>query len=466
MKYILRIIIVVGLLLGSMTVQAQRSCKFRVYFTDKAQTMYSLEHPERFLSERAILRRNRQGIPVDSTDLPVCAQYINQLEETGAKCVLTSKWNNTAVMSVADETIAQQFLKHDFVAKIRKVWEKPDTVFSKTVDRKKIVTNKWNTTDDYYGVATDQIQIHHGEKLHKKGFKGEGMHIAVIDAGYFNVDLIKLFKHIDILGTKDFVNPESDIYAEHYHGMKVLSCMAANRPYVMVGTAPKASYWLLRSEDNDTEQLSEEDYWSAAIEFADSVGVDIVNSSLGYYDYDNKNDSYRYRDLDGKTAMISLSANKAVDKGILVICSAGNAGTGYWKKITPPADAEKVIAVGAVNTERLNADFSSVGNTVDGRVKPDVMAVGFLSAVAGDSGSTAIGHGTSFAAPIFCGLAACLWQACPWLKVDELIQIIRESGDRSEYPDNIFGYGIPDMWKAYEKGLCVKKSSKHIDEIQ
>ncbi len=457
MKQLVRIIVVVGLLLGSMTTQAQRSYKYRVYFTDKNQTEFSLEHPEAYLSDRAIQRRTRQGIRVDSTDIPVCRQYVEILEEQGANCVLTSKWNNTALMSVTDETVAESFLKHPFVRAVRKVWEKPDTVFVNERDRKKLVTNKWTTKDEYYGVATEQIQIHHGEKLHKEGFRGEGMHIAVIDAGYFNVDLIKLFKHVDILGTRDFVNPSSDIYAEHYHGLKVLSCMAANRPYVMVGTAPKASYWLLRSEDNDTEQLSEEDYWSAAIEFADSVGVDIVNSSLGYYEYDNTSDNYRYRDLDGKTAMISISAEKAVEKGMLVVCSAGNSGTGAWKKITPPADAKDVIAVGAVNTEGLNADFSSVGNTADGRVKPDVMAVGFLSAVAGDNGSTAIGHGTSFAAPIFCGLAACLWQACPWLNVTELIHIIRQSGDRADCPDNIFGYGIPDLWEAYQMGLQQKR---------
>ena len=325
------------------------------------------------------------------------------------------------------------------------------------MDRKKLVSNKWTYQDDYYGVAADQIRLHEGEKLHKKGYRGQGMQVAVIDAGYLNVDLIKLFKKVDILGTRDFVNPQSDIYAEHYHGLKVLSCMAANRPKVMVGTAPEASYWLLRSEDNDTEQLSEEDYWSAAIEFADSVGVDVVNSSLGYYEFDNQADNYRYRDLDGKKAMISKSANMAVDKGMLVVCSAGNSGTGSWKKITPPADAEHVLAVGAVNTVGLNADFSSVGNTADGRIKPDVMAVGFLAAVAGDNGGTAIGHGTSFAAPVLCGLATCLWQACPWLTVKELIEILRKSGDRSDYPDNIFGYGIPNIWKAYEMGLEKKK---------
>ena len=439
-------------LLGCISLQAQDNYKFRVYFTDKSETEFTLDAPEQYLSERALLRRTKQGIAIDSTDLPVCGGYVSALEELGATCVLTSKWNNTALMSTPDKQTAERFLQLAFVDTIRQVWEKPDTVFAETRNRKEMVKNKWTEKDDYYGVAADQIRMHHGEKLHDAGFRGKGIQVAVIDAGYLNVDLIKLFKRLNIIGTRDFVNPQSDIYAEHYHGLKVLSCMAANRPYVMVGTAPEAGYWLLRSEDNDTEQLTEEDYWSAAIEFADSVGVDVVNSSLGYYDFDNDADNYQYRDLDGRTAMISRSADKAVDKGMLVVCSAGNSGAGSWKKITPPADAVNVLAVGAVNSLGLNATFSSVGNTTDGRIKPDVMAIGFLSAVASDNGSTSIGHGTSFAAPIFCGLAACLWQACPWLTVHELIDIIRTSGDRSDCPDNIFGYGVPDLWKAYQMG--------------
>ena len=457
MKRILTIISLIGFLLMGTSMQAQRSVKYRVYLKDKAATEYSLDHPEAYLSTRAIERRTRQGIAIDSTDLPVCRQYIDALVEDGGTCRLTSKWNNTVLMETSEVAVAQRFLQHPFVRSIRKVWEKPDTVFVDTRDRKKLVQNKWTEQEDYYGVASEQIRLHQGDKLHKKGFRGKGIQIAVIDAGYFNVDLIKLFKRVEILGTRDFVNPKSDIYAEHYHGLKVLSCLAANRPWVMVGTAPEASYWLLRSEDNDTEQLSEEDHWSAAIEFADSVGVDVVNSSLGYYEFDQASDNYKYRDLDGKTAMISISANMAVEKGMLVVCSAGNAGAGAWKKITPPADAENVLAVGAVNSNGLNADFSSVGNTTDGRIKPDIMAMGFLSAVAGDNGGTAIGHGTSFAAPIFCGLAACVWEACPWLTSKELVEIILRSGNRSDYPDNIYGYGIPDMWKAYQLGLEKKK---------
>lgn len=454
---IIKYIGVVAFLLMCMGAQAQRSYKYRVYLKDKQQTEYSLEHPEAYLSQRALERRNRQGIKIDSTDLPVCRQYIDELVKLGATYRLSSKWNNTVLMEVADEAIAQRFSEMPFVRAVKKVWVKPDTIFPKDTDRKSIVTNKWIKKDDFYGVAAEQIRLHHGDSLHQAGFRGKGMLIGVIDAGYYNVDLIKLFKNVNIAGTRDFVNPDSDIYAEHYHGMKVLSCMAVNRPKVMVGTAPEAAYWLLRSEDNDTEQLSEEDHWAAAIEFADSVGVDAVNSSLGYYEFDNKEDWYRYRDLDGRTAMISRSADYAGDKGILVVCSAGNSGTSSWKKITPPADAENVLAIGAVDKDGLNADFSSLGNTADGRVKPDVMSLGYLASVTSDNGGTSLGNGTSFAAPIFCGLAVCLWQACPWLNVKELRDIICRSGDNHEYPDNVFGHGIPDIWKAYQMALEMKK---------
>ena len=293
--------------------------------------------------------------------------------------------------------------------------------------------------------------------MHAAGFDGKGMHVAVIDAGFYNADEIKFFRKMDLLGTRDFVNPNSDIYAENAHGLMVLSCMAANSPKVFVGTAPKASYWLLRSEDNDSEQPIEEDYWAAAIEFADSVGVDVVNTSLGYYEFDKGFPAYRYRDLDGHYSLMSHSASMAADKGIVVVCSAGNSGDDPWKKVTPPGDSENVLTVGAVNKNLVNARFSSIGNSADGRIKPDVMAVGVSSVVTGTDGSVSKGNGTSFASPIMCGVVTCFWQACPWLTAKEVIEAVRQVGDRVDYPDNIYGYGVPNLWKAYQKELEKRK---------
>lgn len=187
------------------------------------------------------------------------------------------------------------------------------------------------------------------------------------------------------------------------------------------------------------------------------MGVDVVNTSLGYYEFDDKVSGYRYGDLDGHRSLMSHSASLAADKGLLVVCSAGNSGRGVWKKITPPGDAENVLTVGAVHRKLVNADFSSVGNTADGRIKPDVMAVGVYSAVAGNDGTLSHANGTSFASPTFCGLAACFWQACPWLTAKEVVKAMQEAGDRKDCPDNIFGYGVPDVWKAYQKELKRKR---------
>ena len=224
-----------------------------------------------------------------------------------------------------------------------------------------------------------------------------------------------------------------------------------NQPEIMTGTAPEASFWLLRSEDEYSEHLVEQDYWSAAVEFADSVGVDVINTSLGYYTFDDKSKNYKYRDLDGRHALMSRQASRIADKGMVLVCSAGNSGMGSWKKITPPGDAENVLTVGAVDKKGILAPFSSIGNTADHRVKPDVVAVGSGSDVIRPDGNQGRANGTSFSSPIMCGMVTCLWQACPKLTAKEVIELVRRSGDRADFPDNIYGYGVPDMWKAYNE---------------
>ena len=436
---------------------AEKVYKYRVSLKDKVGTTYSIDKPEEFLSERAIERRNRQQLPVDETDLPVSQVYIDELKATGAKLVTSSKWNNTVVLEVSDTLLMEDISKKSFVTGVKKVWVSLDSIPPRNMKRKKEVKNKVEKTDCYYGNALRQIEIHGGDSLHNAGFAGKGMHVAVIDAGFYNADEIKFFRKMDLLGTRDFVNPNSDIYAENAHGLMVLSCMAANLPKVFVGTAPEASYWLLRSEDNDSEQPIEEDYWAAAIEFADSVGVDVVNTSLGYYEFDEGFPAYRYRDLDGHYSLMSHSASLAADKGVVVVCSAGNSGDDPWKKVTPPGDSENVLTVGAINKNLVNARFSSIGNSADGRIKPDVMAVGVSSVVTGTDGSVSKGNGTSFASPIMCGIVTCFWQACPWLTAKEVIEAVRQVGDRVDYPDNIYGYGVPNLWKAYQKELEKRK---------
>lgn len=445
-------LIIIGLILTkALGVSAQLTStdtlKYRICFTDKNATTYSIKHPEKFLSKKSIARRLKQNLAIDSTDLPVCKKYVEALRSKGVHVLVTGKWDNFATVSCNDSLLINEIARLPFVRTTEKVWQGKVMVATK----RDTLTNHPQHSDSFYGPATAQIEMSRANLLHDAGFKGQGMTIAVIDAGFHNADKIEAMKNIRILGSHDFVNPAADIYSESSHGMSVLSCMAMNQPNIMVGTAPEASYWLLRSEDEYSENLVEQDYWAAAIEFADSVGVDVVNTSLGYYSFDDPSKNYRYRDLDGQHALMSREASKAADKGMIVVCSAGNSGSGTWKKIATPGDADNVLTVGAIDKNKLLAPFSSIGNTVDGRVKPDIMAVGLRADVMGTDGKLRFANGTSFSSPIMCGMVACLWQACPNLTAKEVIELVRSVGDRADYPDNIYGYGIPDIWKAYQK---------------
>lgn len=422
----------------------------RIYLKDKSGTPYTLDDPSKYLSAKAIERRRKQNLPIDSTDLPVKPEYIRQLQGKGVQIDAVSKWNNTVLIRLKDTTLLQPISRLPFVRALKKVWTEPDSTLLPPKNRTRMLSNTYKYKEDkYYGDAQTQIDMLNGAYLHNAGFKGKGMTIAIIDAGYFNADKIKALKNTRILGTRDFINPHSDIYAENEHGMKVLSCLAANESYAMVGTAPQASYWLLRSENSESESLAEEDYWAAAVEFADSVGADIINTSVGYYRYDDPTQNFKYKDLDGKTMMISRTASKASAKGIIICCSAGNTGTESWKKITIPADADHILSIGAVDRSRTVSLFSAVGNTADNRIKPDVMGLGSWCAVLGTNGNVTHGSGTSFSSPILCGLIACLWEAFPTYSAEEIMHIVRSSGDNTQNPDNVYGYGIPDFRKAY-----------------
>ena len=406
----------------------QDTLKYRISLKDKAATEYSLKKPEKYLSAKAIERRRKQNLPIDSTDLPVCRKYIDEIRKQGVKIVVTGKWDNFVTVSCNDTTLIDRIAALPFVLSTEKVWISPGAGKpSMATERDSVLNQPTIHPDSIYGRAITQIQMSNGDKLHEAGFKGQGMTIAVIDAGFHNVDKITAMQNIRILGTKDFVNQQADIFAESSHGMSVLSCIGMNRPDIMTGTAPEASFWLLRSEDEYSEHLVEQDYWSAAVEFADSVGVDVINTSLGYYSFDDKSKNYKYRDLDGRHALMSRQASHIADKGMILVCSAGNSGAGSWKKITPPGDADNVLTVGAIDKRAVLATFSSVGNTADHRVKPDVVAVGVGSDVIRTDGNQGRANGTSFSSPIMCGMVTCLWQACPTLTAKEVIELVRRS---------------------------------------
>ena len=425
--------------------------KYRISLTDKFASSYRVDRPEEFLSQKAIARREKQGLVIDETDLPVCQSYLDQIQSQGVHIVTKGKWDNFVTVSLNDTTVLEAIQELPFVRSIELVWKASEADKNpKKVQRDSLV-NQMQWSDDYYGVGLEQIKLSHADKLHELGYKGEGMCIAVIDAGFHNADVIEGMDNISIVGTRDFVNPGSDIFAENSHGMSVLSCIAMNKPHYMVGTAPRASFWLLRSEDDNSEHLVEQDYWAAAVEFADSVGVDVISTSLGYHEFDDVSKNYRYRDLDGETALMSRQASKIADKGMLLVCSAGNSGRDSWKKTTTPGDAKNIITVGAVDKQGVLAPFSSIGNTADQRIKPDVVGVGLGADVMGTDGCLRKANGTSFSTPIVAGMLTCLWQACPELTALDLVDLVRSVGDRADFPDNIYGYGIPNIWEAYKK---------------
>jgi len=424
--------------------------KFRLVLTDKGASDFSIGRPEAFLSKRSIERRRKQNIPIDESDLPISNKYLKAIKEIGGTIVAKSKWLNTVSVSVRDQFLVDKYVALPFVKEVILVYvgkRKQNFDALKYVDRPQPGnTGNLGTSIDY-GSAALNINTVKGEALHQQGFKGAGMDIAVIDAGFINLNNNQAFSNVTIKGAKSFVYENDDPYSIDTHGVWVTSCMAINKPGTYVGTAPEANYWLLRTEDSDTEFPIEEDYWTSAIEFADSVGVDLVNSSLTYSDgYSYLTKQYTANDMNGKTALASRAANMAFQKGIFIVNCAGN----EQKWVGTPADSPSVLAIGSINSNGSQNFFTSWGITADGRIKPDVMAMGGNASVINSSATAENRSGTSYASPIICGVAACLWQAFPQLTNSDLMEVIRNSANRASHPELPFGYGVADMKKAME----------------
>ena len=440
---------------------------YRYTLRDKAATNYSLDHPHRFLSRRSLERRERQNLPLDSTDLPVCRRYVRQFEVDGAEVLGTSRWHNTVLVRSKDSLLLEQLARQEIVTGSRCVFVAPDSIdkFTQVKPNVRKEFNKWDSVkNDPLGMARPQIEMLHGDRLHEAAFRGQGMMIAILDGGFQNYDCIPALHKAHIAGIRNFVPTPigskklpllwgAEALHQIDHGTKVLSALAAQAPEVIMGTATEATYWLLRCEDPLTEQPVEEDYWTMAAEMADSAGVDVINSSLGYYEYDNDLCTYRLQDLDGQTAFVSQTASLLARKGMVLCNSAGNSGMGQWKKIGVPADAHDILTVGAINKERRIATFCSIGPSQDGRVKPDVVAQGAPAALISGRGTLMHDMGTSFSTPVVCGLVACLWQAHRNLTAKEIIDLVRRCSDQYAEPTNIYGYGIPDFWDAYQSPL-------------
>lgn len=431
--------------------------KFRITLKDKGPVTHSFSRPQEFLSPRALEQRNRFSIPIDSADIPIASSYIREIEKTGAKIVAKSKWVKTVSVHCFDSVAYEKIKALPFVQNISLVWTgKKDTAsYLKTLVKSTPATLQRSVTDAAsYGIAWDNIAMNKGQVLHEAGFKGNGMDIAVIDNGFYNILFNSMLKDIKIKAAKSFVYESTNPFASGSHGLSVTSCMATNRPGIFIGTAPEASYWLFKTEDDNSEYPIEEDYWVAAVEYADSAGVFIANTSLGYDVFDAPISSSRYEDLDGKTTQAAKAAAVAAKKGMLLVISAGNA-TRY---VGTPADSPDVLTVGSVDRNGKISYFSSYGTTVDGRMKPDVLGLGTSTAIITTAEQTGYGNGTSFAAPVLCGQVACLWQAYPKLTNLEIIAVVKQSANRWVAPELPYGYGLPDMEKAFQLAKTLSNS--------
>lgn len=438
--------------------------KYFISFTDKNNSPYSIDNPSEFLSQRAIDRRVNQGIAIEESDLPVNPSYLQGVAETGATIINPTKWLNGVTIYTTDPGVLDAINELPYVAGItmpkqvlpgqnliRDNFEKP---FFQHENYDQVIENPLKQADATaafdYGYGLNQIQLLNGDVFHEMGYRGQGKVIAVLDAGFINANNLDVFDSIwqngQVLGTHDFVRGGDIQYDEHPHGSMVLSCMASNIPGQLIGTAPKASYWLLRSEDGATEYIIEEYNWVSAAEYADSVGADVINSSLGYTEFNDASQNHTYADMDGDSAPCTKGADMAARKGILVVNSLGNEGSSPWYYLSAPSDGDSVLGIGAVDGAGIYASFSSHGPSYDGRVKPDVVAQGSGVAVVDPySGGLTFGGGTSFSSPILAGMSACLWQANPSLSNMQIAQAIKQSASQYDDPDDFLGHGIPDF---------------------
>jgi len=427
---------------------------YRITFTDKNNSAYTLRHPEDFLSRKSIERRLKKGISLTKEDLPVSSAYIDSLREKNIKIICTSRWFNTSVVVFPSKTAYFQTKKCSYVKSIEIVKDSFSFSYFKSgkYEKKYFVAGNFQNFDVDNPVYMP-LKLHNGTFLHNKGYKGQGVLIAIIDAGFKDITSFTTLNYLltsnRIVAQKNFVNDNEANFYSSTHGTIVLAIMAGYIKNSYIGCAPESEYLLLRSEDINAEYPAEEDFWVAAAEFADSMGADIINTSLGYSTFDNKEFDYSYKDMDGNTTLISKGVNKAVEKGMIVIVSAGNFGNTHWHYISAPADAENAITVGAIDTSGNIADFSSRGPTYDGRVKPELVSIGKNLITEKSAGIFGSVNGTSFSTPIITGLTACLLLAFPDADCSAIKNALILSSNNYMSPDSTIGYGIPDFEKAF-----------------
>lgn len=454
-----RLALVAIIIIAVASVKAQTFPKFWIQLKDKSGTPYSISTPTAFLTPKSVQRRTTYNIAVTQSDLPVTPAYVNLIDGvTDVRVLYASKWlnaiaievtnlNATAITTATNAVNSFSFVQgSNPVNKFKIVLEKELEVdLNAGMNRSQGSTMPLTV----YGGAYWQAKQLRVDCIHYHGYRGQGMTIAVLDAGFQNANTLPVFDSLfargGVLGTRDFVAGGNSVYEDNQHGTMVLSCMAGIVPNVIVGTAPRADYWLLRTEDAATETPSEEYNWIRGAEFADSVGADILTTSLGYTTFDNAAYNHNYAGLNGKTYPMSKAATMAARKGMFVLNSAGNDGGSAWQFIGVPADADSICTVGAIDSLYNVANFSSKGPTSDGRIKPDLCSRGANAYVANPFGGFGPGNGTSFSCPIMAGAIACFWQKHNNFNNMKVLDTLRKTASYGNSPNNSIGYGVPDM---------------------
>ena len=457
-----KFLICIFLLVHSIGSKAQLN-RYLLTFKNKNNSAYSLSNPTEFLSQRAIDRRLRYNISIDSTDLPINNNYVEAVRTSGAVTILNqSKWMNQISIETIDAGALTDITNLPFVENIRAIASRNSTTaLSKFSDDtltdlplNNIICKPQQENVYQYGASNAQIKIHQGDFLHNHGFSGLGMQIAVIDAGFYRYNSLPTFDSLNrngqILGTWDFVSNNQSVSEDDAHGMHCFSAIGANLPGVFMGTAPKSSFYLFRTEDVRSEYPIEEHNFCVAAEKADSLGVDVCSVSLGYNTFSDPQFNYTYADMNGGTSISAKATNIAARKGLLMVIAAGNEGNSSWRYVITPADADSCMAVGAIDSLGNVANFSSYGPNSNGQIKPDVVAIGRNAVVANNNtGMPNFGSGTSYACPNMAGISTCLWQAFPEASNMKIRSTLKQSASNFSNPDNRIGFGIPNAKKAF-----------------
>ena len=421
------------------------------------------------LSPVAQQMRVERGITIDSLDYAVSPIYLDSIETLGANILHTSRWFNGATVEANEQTI-QSIKQCTFV----------DTIYLTRTDEESSVIpplslRKREAKGDRLeakGEGLEQLAQLNLLPLHQAGYKGKDIRVGIADGGFYNADSLESLPHDQWLGYTDLTDDKEDIFGQTgNHGSLCLTAIVAHKEisdgtlagtFTYSGTATEASYYLFKTEEHATESPKEIDNWVAAIEMADSLGLHIVSTSLGYTTFDDEQFNFAYSDMDGLTSRGALASRIAARKGMLLVTAMGNEGNKPWHYLSTPADADSILSVGAVNKDGIIAIFSSYGPTADGRTKPEVCAMGEGTCLINPANDDVIAsNGTSFACPLIAGMAACLWSALPEASNMEIREMIIRSCDRYDLPHEQYGYGIPDAWEAYTSMTTHLPSTLH-----